>query len=561
MNKPATGDEVVVDEHRLQRLIDVGRILVSELDLEVVLKRVLEVARELTGARYAALGILDERREALERFLTLGIDDETRAVIGNLPRGRGVLGILISDPKPLRLAKVGEHPRSYGFPPGHPPMGSFLGVPILIRGEAYGNLYLTEKEGAEFSEADEQSAVILADWAAIAIDNARLYTALSHRREELERAVHGLEATIEIARALGGETELDRVLELIAKRGRALVNARSLLILLEEGGELLIAATAGEAPIEARGRHLPVELFGAVRSGRAERLADVSSLLEFSPTDLGVSAESALMVPMLFRGKTVGVLVAFDRMVSGPEFRREDEHLMLSFAASAATAVHTAQSVAAERLRESMAASEEERRRWARELHDETLQALGGLRVVLSSALRRGSPDALAAAVRDAVDQMSSEIENLRNLITELRPAALDEIGLQPALESLAARVADTEGLSVKTRFDLGTGAQVRLVAELETAIYRLVQEALTNVAKHGQAEHVAVNVTKDDGRVEVVVRDDGIGFEPRRPRSGFGLAGMRERVALAGGTLEVLSAPGNGTTIRASLPFADRSS
>jgi signal transduction histidine kinase len=223
--------------------------------------------------------------------------------------------------------------------------------------------------------------------------------------------------------------------------------------------------------------------------------------------------------------------------------------------------VHTAQSVAAERLRESMAASEEERRRWARELHDETLQALGGLRVVLSSALRRGSPDGLAAAVRDAVDQISSEIENLRNLITELRPAALDEIGLQPALVSLAARVADAEGLSVKTRFDLGRGAQVRLVTELETTIYRLVQEALTNVAKHAQAKHVAVNVSKDDGRVEVVVRDDGIGFEPQRPRSGFGLPGMRERVALAGGTLEVLSAPGNGTTIHVSLPFADRSS
>ena len=441
-------------------------------------------------------------------------------------------------------------------------MGSFLGVPILIRGEAYGNLYLTEKEGGEFSEADQQSAVILADWAAIAIDNARLYTALSHRREELERAVHSLEATTEIARALGGETELDRVLELIAKRGRALVDARSLLILLEEGGGLLIAATAGEAPVEARGRHLPIELSSAVRSGRAERAADVSSL-EFSPTDLGLSAESALMVPMLFRGKTVGVLVAFDRMISGPEFKREDEHLMLSFAASAATAVHTAQSVAAERLRESMAASEEERRRWARELHDETLQALGGLRVVLSSALRRGSPDGLAAAVRDAVDQMSSEIENLRNLITELRPAALDEIGLQPALESLAARVADAEGLSVKTQFDIdgAQAAAVRLVTELETTIYRLVQEALTNVVKHAQAKHVAVKVTKDDGQVDVVVRDDGIGFDPQQPRSGFGLAGMRERVALAGGTLEVLSTPGNGTTIRVSLPFADRSS
>jgi signal transduction histidine kinase len=558
-DSPTGGDGGVLDEHRLQRLIDVGRVLVSELDLELVLNRVLEVARELTGARYAALGVLDERREALERFLTLGIDEDTHAAIGSLPRGRGVLGVLISDPKPLRLHDVGEHPRSYGFPPAHPPMGSFLGVPILIRGDAYGNLYLTEKEGGQFTEADEQSVVILSDWAAIAIDNARLYKKVWDRREELERAIRGLEATTEIARALGGETELDRVLELIAKRGRALVDARSLLILLEEGEQLVIAATAGEAAGEARGTHLPIEFSGdALRSGRAERLADMSSRPGFSPQKLGVGAKSALMVPMLFRGRALGVLAAFDRMVGGSEFKREDEDLMLSFAASAATAVHTAQSVAAERLRESIAASEEERRRWARELHDETLQALGGLRVVLSTALKRGSPEGLAAAVRDVVDQIGFEIESLRNLITELRPAALDEIGLRPAIETLAERVGHSGAFSVKTQFALGQeGAGTRLGTELETTSYRLVQEALTNVAKHAQAKHVVVNVTTEDRRVEVSVRDDGIGFEPDKPRSGFGLAGMRERVALAGGTLEILSAPGSGTSIRASLPFA----
>jgi signal transduction histidine kinase len=560
VNRAALG-EGVLDEHRLQRLIDVGRVLVSELNLEVVLNRVLDVARELTGARYAAVGILDERRETLERFLTLGIDEEVRAAIGDLPRGRGVLGILISEPKPLRLHDVGEHPRSYGFPPAHPPMRSFLGVPILIRGEAYGNLYLTEKEGGDFTQADEQSAVILADWAAIAIDNARLYKTVWDRREELERAVRGLEATTEIARALGGETELDRVLELIAKRGRALVDARSLLILLEDGERLLIAATAGEAAGKARRKHLPIELAGDVlRSGRAERLADVSSRSGLAPSELGVSAKSALMVPMLFRGRAVGVLAVFDRMIEGPEFKPEDEDMMLSFAASAATAVHTAQSVAAERLRESMAASEEERRRWARELHDETLQALGGLRVVLSSALQRGSPEGLAAAVRDAVDQMSSEIESLRNLITELRPAALDEIGLQPAIESLAERVGASAAISVKTELDLGEeGADARLGSELETTIYRLVQEALTNVAKHAQAKHVSVEVTRRGGQAEVFVRDDGIGFDPDHSHRGFGLAGMRERAALAGGTLKVESALGSGTTIRASLPFVSR--
>jgi signal transduction histidine kinase len=558
VNKSATSDEAIVDAHRLERLIEVGRGLVSELDLEVVLGRVLEVARDLTGARYAALGILDERREALENFLTLGIDNETRTAIGDLPRGRGVLGILINEPKPLRLQRVGDHPHSYGFPPGHPPMGTFLGVPILIRGEAYGNLYLTEKEGGDFSEADEQSAVILADWAAIAIDNARLYTALSDRHQQLERAVHGLEATTEIARALGGETELGRVLELIAKRGRALVDARSLLILLEEPGGLLIAATAGEAPTEARGGQLAVELSSHVRSGQAERVSGFA-LSRYLPAELGFAAECALVVPMVFRGQTVGVLVSLDRMVSGPEFKREDEDLMISFATSAATAVHTAQSVAAERLRENMAASEEERRRWARELHDETLQALGGLRVVLSSALQGGSPEGLAAAVRDAVDQMSAEIENLRNLITELRPAALDEIGLRPAIESLAGRVAETEGLRVETHFDFGQSSPDHArPRELETTIYRLVQEALTNVAKHAHATRVDVNVTEDNGRAEVIVKDDGIGFDSQEPRSGFGLAGMRERVSLAGGSLEVRSEPGDGTTVRASLPMSD---
>ena len=171
--------------------------------------RLLEVARELTGARYAAIGVLDERRERLERFLTAGIDEDTRRVIGQLPGGHGVLGVLIDQPQRLRLADVGAHPQSYGFPLAHPPMKTFLGVPILVEGQAWGNLYLTEKAGGEFSEDDEEAAVVLADWAAIAISNARLYRAVRERRDELERAVRGLETTTEISRALGGETDLD----------------------------------------------------------------------------------------------------------------------------------------------------------------------------------------------------------------------------------------------------------------------------------------------------------------------------------------------------------------
>src|SRR5687767_8749364 len=235
-----------LDSERLERLVEVGRSLVAELNLPNVLDRVLEVAREITGARYAALGILDEEKRELEQFLTVGIDDEQRARIGSLPRGHGVLGLLIRDPRPLRLEDVGSHPDSYGFPPDHPPMKTFLGVPVLIRGEAWGNLYLTDKADGPFTDADEQALLVLADWAAIAIENARLYEGVERRRRELERAVRGLEATNEIARALAGETELGRVLELVVKRGRALVEATAVVIMLLEGDELVVAATAGD---------------------------------------------------------------------------------------------------------------------------------------------------------------------------------------------------------------------------------------------------------------------------------------------------------------------------
>src|SRR5690242_14257231 len=226
-----------MDESRLRRLLDVGRSLISELDPEAVFQRLLDVAREVTGARYAALGVLDDDRELLERFLTVGIDEETHRQIGDLPRGRGVLGVLISEPQPLRLADVSTHPRSYGFPLAHPPMTSFLGVPIVIEGEAWGNLYLTEKAGGEFSAEDEEAAVVLAGYAGIAIANARLYRAVRERRDELERTIRGLETTTEISRALGGVTDLDRVLELVAKRSRALLEARAAEIALLDGEE------------------------------------------------------------------------------------------------------------------------------------------------------------------------------------------------------------------------------------------------------------------------------------------------------------------------------------
>src|ERR671914_316047 len=353
-----------LDQDRLRRLIEVGRGMMAELDPEALLRRILEVARELTGARYAALGVLDEHREELERFVTLGIDDATHAAIGDLPRGRGVLGELIDRPSPLRLEDVSYHPRSYGFPLGHPEMHTFLGVPILIRDEVWGNLYLTEKAGGEeFSGADEEALVVLADWAAIAMENARLYRGVRERRDELERAVRTLEATNEITRAVGGEVELDRILELIAKRGRALVEARMMIIALVQGDEMRIVATAGQVPRDLLGSVAPIdESVGgfALRTARIERLDPGSSGLHV-PWAERLGAHAGLIVPLRSRGRALGVMAAYDRYGDDPRFRADDERLMEAVAASAATAVATGQQVAAESMRQSLEASQRER--------------------------------------------------------------------------------------------------------------------------------------------------------------------------------------------------------
>jgi signal transduction histidine kinase len=542
------------DPALLRRLIEISRSVASALDVEVVLRRVIEVACEITGAQYAALGVLNDSRDGLERFITTGVDPETHRAIGDLPRGRGVLGVLISDPKPLRLTDVGSHPRSYGFPPGHPPMHTFLGVPVRVRGEAWGNLYLTEKPGGRpFDEADEEAVVILADIAGIAINNARLYQRVEGRREELERAVIGLEATIEIARAVGGEIDLDRILELIAKRGRALVSARTVVILLEEKGELEVATVAGEAGEAAVGRRIPTKnsVYADVfRSRRPERIGDLPARLRAGAHAIGVKAETALAVPLLFRGRALGVLVAYDHEPDdgGTTFSVGDQQLLLSFAASAATAVGTAKTVAEERLRHSIQAAEQERRRWARELHDETLQGLGALNVLLSAGLDGD----LDASVRQALGFIEEQIASLRALISDLRPAVLDDLGIQPALEALVERSQNGEA-AIDLRVELA--GERRLAPEIENALYRLVQEALTNVSKHSGADRVAVVVKEADGSVTVEVSDNGAGFDLDGATSGFGLIGMRERAELTGGKVAIASERGRGTTVSVVLP------
>jgi len=269
---------------------------------------------------------------------------------------------------------------------------------------------------------------------------------------------------------------------------------------------------------------------------------------------------------MMFRNRPVGFLAAFDRTTGDGTFTEEDERLLQAFAASAAAAVATAQQANNEALQRSVRASEQERMRWARELHDETLQELAGLKVMLSSARRAAEREQLDAAVDDALGLVGSAIANLRALITDLRPASLDELGTEPAVEALVERVRGQTGLEIELAIDLAYErgiATVRHTPEIEIAVYRLVQEALTNVAKHAGATRVTVEIADpdgDEGFVHVEIRDDGDGFDPATADGGgFGLLGMRERMALVDGELQILSAPGKGTTVIARIPLARR--
>lgn len=545
------------DHLRLQRLLEVGRSLTAELDLDLLLARILETARELTGASYAALGVLDAERRGLAQFHTVGDTPQMHAAIGHLPRGHGVLGLLIDQPEPIRMQDVASHPRSYGFPPGHPPMSNFLGVPIVIRGEAWGNLYLTEKRGADdFDDQDIEAIVVLAEWAAIAIDNARLFGISEQRRMELEHAVQANEAAMDIALAVGGETDLPHVLELIVKRARALVEADALLIWLVDGDQLRLAHWAGNATPPA---DIAISIVGStagrtLREGRPTRVADVRTGLTVDPHDFGLrAARSALLVPLMFRGRGLGVLSAFDRIGQDAAFSAEDERALRAFAASAATAVATARTVERRRLQDTISAAEAERRRWARDLHDGTLQGLGALKMMLA-AIRRSGADKHDALIQNALAQVELEIGALRDVISDLRPASLDELGLQAALRSLAERIASLHDLNCELALDLG---ERRLEPDVETLAYRVVQEALTNVAKHAGATTVRVALTPGPGCLVVQVEDDGCGItdDAVTRGTGFGLIGMRERAELAGGEIDVRPGPMTGTRVTLTIP------
>jgi signal transduction histidine kinase len=538
-------------ENRLRALVETGVAIASELSLEALLQRLVESAAALTGAQYAALGVIDRSGAGLERFLTTGIEPDAQAAIGDLPRGRGILGVLIRDATPLRLRDLSEDPRSVGFPRNHPPMRSFLGVPILLRGVAYGNLYLTEKAGGEvFTEEDEELVSLLAAQAAVAIENARLYEAATGWSRQLE-------SLNDVADALVTETDLDRLLELIASRLRDLLDARLVTVLLPAGGnQLRFAAAAGQGGDKLAGRVVSREGSKSGRvldRGRSER---VDSLLDDPDVDQEamrlLGARSGLWVPLRVRGRSIGILAAHDKLGAEVRFTDTDLRLAETFASRASVAVDLSERIARDALQRVVEAQEAERRRLARELHDETGQALTSILLGLKGLEEQLGADDSRAAVADLRELVVSTLQDVRRLAVELRPTALDDFGLVAALERLTESFAEQSRIPVDFQSAL---PPQRLPEEVETALYRIVQESLTNVVKHAHASRVSVLLTRRNGSVAAVVEDDGRGFDLSEvPDGGFGLLGMRERVAALGGRLELESGE-SGTTIVAEVP------
>lgn len=543
-------------EIKLRELIDASIGLNSELSLDSLLQKIVETAVSLTGARYAALGVIDETGAALERFVTTGIDEETRTTIGDLPRGRGILGVLIREARPLRLTHLGEDPRSVGFPPGHPPMDSFLGVPVLLRGVAYGNLYLTEKEGGDFTDDDEELVTLLAAQAAVAIENARLY-------ESATRWSRQLEILHETVRSVVDETDITRLLAQVCQRLRGLTHARIALAVIpgESGDVLRVVAADGEDAELAAGLLGHEFQKNGSKVGRVlerQQSSRIDSLLDDPDVDQSetraLGARTGLYTPLVARGRGLGVIAVHDKLSTNGRFTDGDLRLAEIFAGRAAVALALSERVARDTVRRVVAAQEEERRRLALELHDETGQALTSILLGLKAIGGAKSKEDAERAEADVRALVVQALQDVRALAVELRPSALDDFGLGPAVERLAQTFGERSGIRTTVETHLGE----RLPPELETTLYRVVQEALSNVVKHAAARHVSIVLAQRGSSVAATIDDDGAGFDEAEVRpDALGLTGMRERLALVGGALEIESTPGRGTTVAAQVPVA----
>ncbi|MER5337719.1 GAF domain-containing protein [Micromonospora sp. NPDC002717] len=535
--------EVVTSRERLRALLDAVVGISTDLDLRSTLQRIVEAACELAGARYGALGVIGQDR-MLHDFITHGIDAELHAKIGDLPHGRGVLGLLIDDPRPLRMPDITQHPKSYGFPPHHPPMHSFLGVPVRIRDHVFGNLYLAEKQGgAEFTEDDEEIVVALAAAAGVAIENARLY-ALAHRRERW------LAATAEITGVLLGEVRRTDALALVARRAREVAEAEVALVLLydPDAEEFTVEVVDGadEQAGALVGTVLPAaetSFAAAVAEGRHDQVAD---LAHAAPWPALLSTGPAVVSPLATADTLHGVLVIAHRPDRLPVATDDDMALLGSFAGQAALAMERARG---QEERELLVVLED-RERIARDLHDVVIQRLFATGLQLQSAAPMATRPELAKRINAAVDDLDATIKDIRRTIFELRTpmSAALRTEIREAVEVAA------ESLGYRPRLELTGPIDSAVPDEVRPDVTAVLREALSNAVRHAQATRLTVAVRVDAGRVTLTVTDDGVGCDPAAARGG--LVNLRERAERHGGEFEVRRAEPRGTELHWSVPL-----
>jgi signal transduction histidine kinase len=432
-------------------------------------------------------------------------------------------------------------------------MRSFLGVPIFVRGVVYGDLYLAEKEGGEFTEQDQEIVTLLAAQIAITIEKIQIH-------EGAIQWIRQLEALYDLTNSVLEERDVPRLLKLIAHRLREMIDTRGVLIALPApSGVLRVAVADGEGVANLVGYMIPPESKHArvFARGKSER---IDSLLEDPEVDQilahRIGGVTALLVPLVFQGKAIGVVSVFNKNGSDPRFSDHDLRLAEAFGDRAALAIHLSERVARETVDAILKAQEAERSRIARELHDETGSALTAVLLGLTAIDGAGGLPEAREASQALRETARSALESVGRMAFALRPAALDEFGLVSALEALGRGLEKQGGPKVGCEIELPVG--LRLPPELETALFRITQEALTNVVKHAEAKSARIMLTRRERSVVLVVEDDGGGFSPAQSTSGgFGLVGIRERVTSVQGALDIDSKSGAGTRLSVEIPLA----
>lgn len=508
-----------------QALLDAVSAIASDLDLTSVLTRIVTAATELTDAQYGALGVLGTDGRLVE-FLTTGIDEATRAMIGDLPTGHGILGVIIEEPEGLRLVDLAAHPRSVGFPANHPPMSSFLGMPVRIRGTVFGNLYLTEKRGGmPFTEQDEQLTEALARTAGLVIDNARTYGLSERRRRWLEATA---QIGVELQPPVNRETALDK----IVRTARVVSGARA-MVLLATLADVEDAVAADPADL-----HLVRELADHVR----ELELDVSA----PPHRLKVGDLEGVVIPVRAHLAPVAALAAlFDK--SSPLNDASERELLATFADQAALALDRGQAVAE---RQELALSSD-RERIARDLHDVVIQQLFATGLQLQGVASMVSHPEVARRIDETVSSLDDTIKAIRGTIFELQDKPRSS--LRSEIRSLVRDYVPVLGFSpaVRTTGPIDTAVPTHV----HDQVLAVLREAMSNVARHALAESAEVEVLVSAHELVLRVVDDGIGM-PSDPRES-GLRNARRRAADLGGVLEVLPGSQRGTTLVWRVPLA----